>query len=104
MPYVAEHEWNGYCIKVIPRDRIRNIIRGLLFRRDIVPYFYGSVSFDMVITAHKDRIATKDAVTYEWRWIRGEDDVELLAGQGTLELVSSKRFVFGKTTDGDVFH
>jgi hypothetical protein len=104
MPYFAQHEWHGYRINLIPRDRIRNNIRGWLLRRDIVPYFYGPMCFDLGINAPNSKVKDGEVVEYEWQWFKGESTQPLRKGWGCVPLTNTVPFVFQRAKVGEVTH
>lgn len=106
MPVFITQRWCEYDIKLTPRDFVRNQIRELLARRDVIPYFYGPLSFDLAISfpRAKRKILADKEIKYEWVFCSSKDNKEIKAGEDVMPLASTKRFNLRNVKAGDITH
>lgn len=102
MPYFAMQRWNGYAIHLISRDYTRNIIRECLLKHDIIPYFYGPMSFDLHIKAPKE--LPSKSIKYEWSLLSSDDGKEIKKGEGVMPLTYTNPFQMETAKEGDATH
>jgi len=106
MPRFITRQWNDYQIRLTPNDNTRNTIREIIGRRDIIPYFYGEIAFDLAVAVPRNKIKelANTEIEYEWQFVQSKDDVSIKSGKGTITLASKKVFNFRKAKAGDTTH
>ena len=106
MPRFITRQWNDYKIRLTQNDNTRNTIREIIGRRDIIPYFYGEIAFDLAVAVPRNKIKelANTEIEYEWQFVQSKDDVSIKSGKGTITLASKKVFNFRKAKAGDTTH
>ena len=106
MPRFITRQCNDYQIRLTPNDNTRNTIREIIGRRDIIPYFYGEIAFDLAVAVPRNKIKelANTEIEYEWQFVQSKDDVSIKSGKGTITLASKKVFNFRKAKAGDTTH
>lgn len=106
MPRFITRQWNNYQIRPTPNDNTRNTIREIIGRRDIIPYFYGEIAFDLAVAIPRNKIKelANTEIEYEWQFVQSKDDVLVKSGKGTITLASKKVFNYRKAKAGDTTH
>jgi Ni,Fe-hydrogenase I large subunit len=90
-------------VKLAPTDVTRNVVRGITFQHDIIPYFYGPLQFDLAVDVPKktpDTAAEKE-IKYEWTLVSSKDERTIKSDKGTMPLDSEGAFNYKKTGPGD---
>jgi hypothetical protein len=106
MPRFENLQWRDFYINLIPADNTRNLIRNILGRRDVIPYFYGKIRFDLGIAIPKKRQKSLqgEEIKYEWFFCSSKDDKVIKSDIGVMTLKSIKAFNYTKSKSGDVNH
>jgi hypothetical protein len=92
MPAFFMQDWNGYKIKIVPNDRIRNFVRILLLTHDILPYFYGPISFDLKITTPPKKDMSNETIDYKWTLCSSRDEKQIKSGEGKIRFIDIKSY------------
>jgi hypothetical protein len=106
MPIFTTQQWGEYLIRLTPRDYLRNIIREILGRRDVIPFFYGPLAFDLgiAIPRSKAKVLADEEIKYEWWLCTSKDSKQVKTGEGMMPLTSSKAFNLKRAKNGEVTH
>jgi hypothetical protein len=106
MPRFENLQWRDFYINLIPADNTRNLIRNILGRRDVIPYFYGKIRFDLGIAIPKKRQKSLqgEEIKYEWFFCSSKDDKIIKSDIGIMALKSTKAFDYNKAKSGEVYH
>lgn len=106
MPLFITQEWGIYKFRLVPHDFTRNIIRELLGRHDVIPYFYGPLSFDLavIIPRNQSKSLRNETIEYSWTFCTSKDDKVIKSGSGSMTLISTKPFRLRKLKTSEVAH
>jgi hypothetical protein len=96
MPDFKQNNWNGYMMQVVPNGWIRDLMK-------VIPYFYGSICFDLEIITQKKKDVQKEKLEYEWGfYISGDDNKMVKLGRGTIDFANAKPYNHRRNKRGDI--
>jgi hypothetical protein len=102
MPAFFMQDWNRYKVKIVPNDSIRNFVRTLLLSHDILPYFYGPISFNLKITTPPKKDVSNQIIDYKWALCCSRDEKQIKFGEGKIQFTDIKPYDTEKNKKGDM--
>ncbi len=106
MPIFIMHQWGNCHVRLAPSDVVRNSIREALARHDVIPYFFGPITFDLVVAVPKKqyKIQSNQKIKYQWYFCDSQNDTVIKSAKEIMRLSSSGVFKYRKSSVGQTAH